>query len=63
MVGSAPGSGLDWGVGATGMRIYVVDAGAGHRVWIDIEGGDDSAYEQLLERATPVIESFEFSTK
>jgi hypothetical protein len=61
IVGSRPKNELDWGVGATGMRIWVLDAGADRRVWIDIEAGDARTLDQMVQRATPVIESFEFS--
>jgi hypothetical protein len=62
IVSSSPGSDLDWGVGGTGrMRIYVLDAGAGRRVWIDVETIDGGKFDQLAERSTPVIESFAFS--
>jgi len=62
IVGGAPGSDLDWGVGGTGrMRIYVLDAGGGRRLWIDVETIDGGKFDQLAERSTPVIESFAFS--
>jgi hypothetical protein len=61
IVGSQPGSGPDWNVGSTGMRIWVLDAGANRRVWIDMEAGDHLTLEQLVERAAPVVESFDFS--
>jgi hypothetical protein len=62
IVGSAPGSDLDWGVGGTGrMRIYLLDAGGGGRIWIDVETIDGGRFDQLAERSTPVIESFVFS--
>ncbi len=61
IVGSGPNNGLDWGVGATGMRIWVLDAGADRRVWIDMEAGDRLTFDQLVQRATPVFDSFEFS--
>jgi len=61
IVGSEAGSGPDWNAGPTGMRIWVLDAGANRRVWIDMEAGDHLTLDQLVERATPVLESFEFS--
>ena len=61
IVGSASNKGLDWGVGATGMRIWVLDAGADRRIWMDVEAGDRLTLDDMLQRATPVIESFEFS--
>lgn len=44
-----------------GVRIYMLGAGAGRRIWIDVEAGDRLTLEQLVSRAGPVIESFEFS--
>jgi hypothetical protein len=61
IVSGQPGSDLDWGVGPTGMRIWLLDAGADRRVWIDMEAGDHLTLDQLVERATPVLESFAFS--
>jgi hypothetical protein len=62
IVSGVPGSDLDWGVGGTGrMRIYVLDAGAGRRLWIDVETIAGKDFDQLAARATPVIESFAFS--
>jgi hypothetical protein len=61
IVDSGPNYGLDWNVGATGMRIWVLDAGAGGRIWIDVEAGDRLTFAEIVERATPVIESFEFA--
>ena len=59
-----PGSDLDWNVGGTGrMRIYVLDAGLGRRLWMDVETIDGNDFDQLAERSTPVIESFEFSVQ
>jgi len=62
IVSGFPGSDLDWGVGGTGrMRIYVLDAGAGRRLWIDVETIAGKDFDQLDARSTPVIESFGFS--
>jgi hypothetical protein len=58
-----PGSDLDWGVGGTGrMRIYVLDAGAGRRLWIDVETIAGKDFDQLDGRAAAVIDSFKFGT-
>ena len=62
IVGSQPGSGPDWSVGSTGMRIWVLDAGENRRIWMDVEAGDRLTLDDMIQRATPVIESFEFST-
>lgn len=62
IVSAFPGSDLDWGVGGTGrMRIYALDAGAGRRLWIDVETLAGEDFDELDARAKPVIESFEFS--
>jgi hypothetical protein len=62
IVSSFPRSDLDWGVGGKGrMRVYVLDAGAGRRLWIDVETIDGRNFDQLAARTTPVIESFGFS--
>jgi hypothetical protein len=61
IVGSVPGSGPDWGVGATGMLIYVLDAGGGGRIWMDVEAGDRMTFDDTVKRAMPVIDSIEFA--
>jgi hypothetical protein len=43
------------------MRIWELDAGADRRIWMDVEAGDRLTLDDMLQRATPVIESFEFS--
>ena len=61
IVGSQPGSDLDWNAAPMGTRIWVLDAGADRRVWIDIEASDHLTFAQVVQRATPVLQSFEFS--
>ena len=56
-----PRSDLDWGVGGTArMRIYVLDAGAGRRLWIDVETIAGKNFDELDRRAAPVVDSFKF---
>jgi hypothetical protein len=62
IVDGGPNYELDWNVGATGVRIWVLDAGAGGRIWIDVEAGDRLTFAEIVERAIPIIESLEFST-
>ena len=61
IVGSQPGSGIDFNVGTMGMRIWLLDAGADRRIWMDVEAGDRLTLDDMLQRATHVIESFAFS--
>jgi hypothetical protein len=42
------------------MRIYVLDAGAGRRLWIDVETIAGKDFDQLDGQAAPVIDSFKF---
>jgi hypothetical protein len=42
------------------MRIYVLDAGAGRRLWIDVETIAGKNFDELDQRAAPVVDSFKF---
>jgi len=64
IVSSFPGSDVDWEVGGTGrMRIWILDAGQGQRVWIDVETLDGRNFDQLALLSTPVLDSFSFSSR
>lgn len=57
-----PAEGFDWGISAGGrMRLWVLDLGDGRTLVVDIEALAEDAYAALVNDATLVVQTFEFS--
>ncbi|MEO7665189.1 MAG: hypothetical protein ABIV26_08675 [Candidatus Limnocylindrales bacterium] len=56
------GEGFEWSVGADAhLRLFVLDRGDGRAIVADIEAEAKANYDALVDRATTVVQSFEFT--
>ncbi len=61
-VSPAPDAGIHWVIAQDAhMRIYLLDRGDGTALIIDVEAQDEDSYAALLDEATEIVESIEFT--
>ena len=61
-VSPAPDAGIHWVIGQeTRMRVYLLDRGDGTALIIDVEAPDEGSYQAILDEATGIVESIEFT--
>ena len=59
---SKPGAGFQWGVQADDhLRLFILDLGDGRALLVDIQARTKADYDALVEEATTIVESFEFT--
>ena len=61
-VSPAPDAGIHWVIAQDAhMRIYLLDRGDGTALIIDVEAPDEDSYPAMLDEATDIVESIEFT--